>query len=63
LKARAIVAAAWLGVGVSLIRPSISRFCGDVTSCSVLLYGLALFMWMALGFAGGLIWYYWRKPS
>jgi hypothetical protein len=63
LKGRAIVATAWLGVGVLLIKPYISWQCGDFTSCSVLLYGLWLFTWLALGFAGGLIWYYWRKRS
>jgi len=63
LKAGAIVATAWVGVGVLLIEPWISWQCGDATFCWVELYCLWLFTWSALGFAGGLIWYYWRRPS
>jgi hypothetical protein len=60
---KALIALAWLGVGFLLSRPRVSSFCDDVTSCSVLLYGLALFMWALLGLAGSLVWHYWRKKA
>jgi hypothetical protein len=53
--------AAWLALGVFVSRPWISPECGEFVGCSLLLYGLALFMWSAIGFVAALMWHYWRK--
>jgi len=59
---RGLAAAVWLTSGVALFRPSISSFCGvGFSSCSLELYGLSMFTWVAFGCAGGLMWHYWQK--
>jgi hypothetical protein len=58
---RWVVGAAWLAAGTLLYQPMIASFCGGVTSCTVLLYGLGLFVWVALGVCGVLIANYYRE--
>jgi hypothetical protein len=56
----ATAAGLWVVVGILINRPWISAFCGDVVSCWLLLHGLGLFMWLALGVTVALVVHYYR---
>jgi hypothetical protein len=53
------VATGWAGAGVLLNNSWIIAFCGDIVSCSIPLFSLALFVWFVLGITIGLVLHYW----
>jgi hypothetical protein len=53
------LAAIWICTFFVIYRPWNSGFCEGVVSCWLALFGLALFIWLALGLGVGFMLHYW----